>query len=74
MGKYDGDEFNDPIVRCTECQKMLFREELAHTGGCTCGCRKVRNVISVNESEMKLLQNKNIDPEFIAMFAEEAGA
>ena len=72
MGKYDGGDFNDPIVRCTECQKILFRAELEKSGRCICGCRKVRNVFSLSGSEVKLLQNKRVDPEFIEQFQASA--
>jgi rRNA maturation endonuclease Nob1 len=69
MGKYDGDQFCDPVLRCTECQRIIFQEEIAKIGKCpNCGCRKVRNVLTLSDSEEKLLKNKNVDPEFLELF------
>lgn len=69
MGKYDGDSFNDPAVRCTECQRIIFQEEVAKLGKCpNCGCRKVRNILTLSDSEALLFKNKGIDPEFLELF------
>jgi hypothetical protein len=70
MGQYDEDkDFNDPVVRCTACVKILFREDLQKAGKCIyCGCRKVMSLDVVSDSEIKLLKNKKIDPNFIALF------
>jgi hypothetical protein len=74
MGKYEGGEFNDPVVRCTDCQRIIFLEDLKKLGVCVCGCRKVRNVVTINDSDLKLLQNKKVDPEFISLFEQVADA
>jgi hypothetical protein len=69
MGKYDGESFNDPVVRCTECQRIIFKEEVETIGRCPgCGCRKVRNLMTISDSEEKLLKNKKVDPEFLELF------
>jgi uncharacterized CHY-type Zn-finger protein len=74
MGKYDADQsFNDPVLRCTECSKLLFHEEILKVGKCKyCGCRKIRSVEVFNDLELKLMKNKGIDPEYIALFEEVA--
>jgi|WetSurMetagenome_2_1015567.scaffolds.fasta_scaffold1836367_2 predicted RNA-binding Zn-ribbon protein involved in translation (DUF1610 family) len=69
MGKYDGDAFNDPAVRCTECQRIIFKNEIETIGRCpNCGCRKVRNIATLSDSEAKLMRNKKVDPEFLELF------
>ena len=70
MSKYDDDQpFSDPVVRCTECQKLLFREDIQAIGKCKyCGCRKVRSLDVLKDSEMKLMKNKQVDPEYLELF------
>lgn len=68
--KYDGKGvFNDPVVRCTECQQIIFREEL-HAAGCCpkCGNRRVRNVLAFDDKELEYMKAKGIDPDFLAIF------
>lgn len=79
MSKYGEDQpFNDPVVRCTECNKILFMADIRKFGKCIyCGCRKVRSLDVISDSEVKLLKNKKVDPEFLALFGpleEVAGA
>jgi rRNA maturation endonuclease Nob1 len=66
MSKYDGDQqFDDPVVRCTGCTKILFKEQIQKIGKCVyCGCRKVRTVDMLSDSEIKLMKNKKIDSVF----------
>jgi hypothetical protein len=70
LNKYDRDgSFNDPIVRCCDCQAIISRETIRDAGCCPqCGNRRVRNVLAMNEEEMDKLKENNIDPEFIALF------
>ena len=69
MGKYDGKEFNDPVVRCCDCQTIIWREDLAKIGQCpTCGNRRVRNVTTLKPDEQQSLIDRGIDPEFLAQF------
>jgi hypothetical protein len=69
MSKYDSGAFCDPAVRCTECQRIIFQAEVEAIGRCpNCGCRKVRNIVTLSDSEQKLMKNKNVDPEFLAEF------
>jgi phage FluMu protein Com len=71
MSKYNGPEFNDPVVRCVECQKLIFKEAIQMRGKCPqCGCRKVRNVMNLTQSEHKLMIHKGVDPEFLILFEE----
>ncbi len=72
--KYHRDaKFDDPIVRCTECQAIVHRGVIAETGGCDkCGNRRVRNVLTLSVEEMDELKKKNVDPVFLALF-EESG-
>jgi predicted RNA-binding Zn-ribbon protein involved in translation (DUF1610 family) len=70
MEKYSKDgEFTDPIVRCTECQGIIFREKLQTIGMCPkCGNRRVRNVLTMNEKELAFVKEKGIDPDFLKLF------
>lgn len=67
--KYSKDgQFSDPVVRCDSCQRLLLVEKLKTMGACVCGGRKVRNVRSCNEEELKAMTQWGIDPEFITLF------
>lgn len=68
--KYDkAAPFNDPIVRCDSCHKVVVRQHLHIMGSCPyCGNRKVRNVLTMTEEEMHQLKKWQVDPEFIALF------
>jgi len=66
---YSIDKFNDPIVRCSDCQTLIFRGELQQIGCCPkCGNRRVKNVLVCSEAEMADLMSKNVDPDFLALF------
>ena len=69
--KYHRDApFDDPIVRCTECQTLAYRGHLTKEGMCSkCGNRRFRNVMTLNAEEMKELVSKKVDPDFLALFA-----
>ena len=77
--KYDGPDFNDPIVRCDQCVKIVHRAFLEKHGGCChCGNKRVRNVQGMDLDEYKKLeagtlvigieQPYKIDPEYLALF------
>ena len=70
MKKYDPDAaFEDPVVRCCDCQTLIFREAIRKYHGCPkCGNKRVRNVLNMTETEMAKLKKKGVDPEFIALF------
>ena len=73
--KYDGKEMDDPIVRCTECQRLIFMEEIRDVGMCPgCGCKRVRDVRVLNDQEIAELKAKDIDPDFLAIFNPAGGA
>jgi len=70
IGKYDRDNlsFNDPAVRCCECHSLILRTVISTEGGCPkCGNKRVRNVLTMSEDEMKRIKDK-VDPEWIALF------
>ena len=61
--------FNDPVVRCNECQKLLRREELAKIGNCKlCGSKSVKEVLTFNSREQKLMRKWGVDEDFLALF------
>lgn len=69
MEKYGKESFNDPVLRCDSCRKLVLRSTLHRLGKCPCGNRKVREVHSVDSEEVVWMQTQGIDPEFIACFA-----
>jgi len=70
LPKYDVDgPFMDPIVRCCDCAKIIMREAIKKFGSCpSCGNRRVRNVLSMTPEEFEKLKEKNIDPDYLALF------
>jgi len=68
--KYHKDApFQDPVLRCDSCQKLMLNTIMHALGKCpNCGNRKVRNVTTMNNDEYDWMKEKNIDPEFLALF------
>ena len=65
----DSPGFCDPVVRCTECSKIILTEKLKVTGFCPhCGCRKVRNLQVFNTEEKRQMEQWDVDPNFLALF------
>jgi hypothetical protein len=68
------DPFQDPVLRCDGCKKIIRREEIQKTGSCTCGHKKVANLMSFNLREyLRMRYLWRIDPEFLAMFTSKGG-
>jgi rRNA maturation endonuclease Nob1 len=64
--------FNDPVVRCTECQEMIDRKTLQEHGSCPkCGNRRMRNVLTMDTAERDWLR-VNGHEEFLKLFEEVA--
>ncbi len=70
MEKYDKDgPFVDPVVRCTDCGKLVWRDTIREHGMCLkCGNKRMRNALTLSGEEMALLKEKNVDAEFLALF------
>jgi len=63
--------FQDPLLRCDSCTKIVKTETLRNLGRCPkCGNRRVRNVQTLTPEEIKQAQDWDIDPEFFALFEE----
>ena len=59
---YNGKEFNDPIVRCYSCSKLVHRAFIAVHAGCNhCGNKRFRNVTGMNDKEYNALKNATYD-------------
>jgi hypothetical protein len=67
MYESDG-PFNDPVVRCDSCQRILMVAKLRDIGGCICGSRKVRNLKGFDDKEEALMKEWEIDPAFLRLF------
>lgn len=68
------EKFDDPVVRCTDCQTLITRDEIRKFGMCpSCGTRRMRNVVVLSAKEMQELRNKDISPEFLAEFEVKNG-
>jgi hypothetical protein len=70
MSKYTVDgPFNDPVVRCCECQSLIHRGTISKQGCCPgCGSKRVKSAINFSEKEMETLKKSGIDPEFLKLF------
>ena len=62
--------FNDPVMRCEGCSKLVNTIDGAlKIGKCpNCGSRKVNAVEVFNKEELEKMEEWNIDPDFIAIF------
>ena len=61
--------FDDPVVRCCDCQRIIFRAEIARYGGCPeCGNKRIRNILTLKPIEMQMLRDKQIDENFLKLF------
>jgi len=68
--RYSNDgPFDDPVIRCTECQHLIFRGEIEKFGSCPkCSSRRMRNVLNMSGEEMEMLRAKQIDENFLKLF------
>lgn len=68
--KYDKDSpFEDPVVRCDSCAKLMLMEKLHKNGVCDCGNRKVRTMLTFSFLEYLIMRFWwRIDPEYLKMF------
>lgn len=84
MVEYNGKEFNDPIVRCTDCLSLVHRIYISKKGGCHhCGNRRMKNVLTMKPEEMSKIIDGSInfeldkkdwwpmDPAFLGLFEED---
>jgi hypothetical protein len=73
--------FNDPLVRCYDCGKLVHRLWIAKFAGCShCGSRKFRNIQAFTEEELVQVVNGTfpfglrkeewypVDPDFMVLF------
>ena len=71
IAKYDPDNlsFEDPLLRCCDCSTLIMRESLREAGCCPkCGCKRVRNVLALTQSEMDACVAAKVDKEFLALW------
>ena len=68
--KYSDDgPFNDPVVRCDGCAKIVLQDTLRKMGMCpNCGKRRVNKVSVFNEDELNQMIEWGVDPDFFAIF------
>jgi predicted RNA-binding Zn-ribbon protein involved in translation (DUF1610 family) len=60
--------FTDPCVRCTDCQRLIFRDEVQQFGCCPdCGNKRVRNVLTLKDDERQMLEQKGYN-DFLKLF------
>ena len=65
----DKDKFQDPVLRCDSCNKLVLSKDLFRLGVCPeCGNRKVRKVLLFKEEEFVWMREQGIDPEFFKEF------
>lgn len=68
--KYSKDgEFQEPIVRCDSCAKLVLVASIKKMGMCPlCSNGRFRNVRTLTDEEMIKVKEWNIDPEWIALW------
>jgi hypothetical protein len=61
--------FNDPVVRCDKCSKILLLEKIRQDGTCPyCGSRRIRNLLAFDDEEAAQMKAWNIPEEFMKIF------
>lgn len=69
LEKYHKDApFNDPVVRCDSCNKVILLDRLRKLGMCECGNRKVRSLQTFTTEERDQMTGWGVDPDFLALF------
>lgn len=63
------DPFEDPVLRCDSCGKLVYAPTVRQIGCCDgCGGRKMRNVKTFTSEEREKMVGWNVDPNFLALF------
>lgn len=63
--------FNDPVVRCDKCNKILLLEQIKREGSCPwCGARRIRNLLNMTGEEFSQMKTWAVPEEFLALFQE----
>jgi len=80
MIDYNGKGFNDPIVRCEGCAKLVHRKYISKIGGCNhCGNKRFKSLRGLTGDEFKAIsegtydfsmKSYTIDPDYLEMFEE----
>jgi hypothetical protein len=73
LDKYGKDgPFAEPVMRCDSCAELILRSDLHKRGMCECGNTRVRNVLTVKEKEMPIVQKwideGKIDSDWLALW------
>lgn len=73
--KYSDDgPFNDPVVRCDGCSKIILKEKIGEIGMCpNCGHRRVNKLRVFNEEELNQMIEWGVDPDYFAIFENREG-
>lgn len=61
--------FADPVVRCGECRGLVKTEYLRKNGTCACGNRKVYEVKTLKDDEIRKLRAEF--PDFCEVFEQK---
>jgi uncharacterized CHY-type Zn-finger protein len=75
--KYDKDgPFNDPVVRCYECDRLILTAKVKQVGKCPfCGTTKVKEVRTFNLREyLKMRFWWRVDAAWLALFSGKGAA
>jgi len=74
-GKYAPDNpegFKEPVLRCVECQKLNWVEDLRRDHTCICGCPRFRTVKALDDKEIRQMLKRKVDPEYLELFGYKA--
>lgn len=72
LSKYDPkstEGFQDPVLRCDTCAKIVKNETIHKLGACpNCGNKKMKHLRAYNSGELETMKRWKVDPEFLAQF------
>lgn len=65
--------FEDPLVRCDGCKKMILFRGFMEVGRCPeCGSNRIRNLQLMTQVEHDMALKWGVDPDFMALFEGKA--
>ena len=61
--------FNDPVVRCDKCSRILQLAQIKKEGQCPhCGSKRIGSLQTFNDEELAQMKRWGVDEDFIALF------
>ena len=65
----DSGPFNDPVLRCDSCNKLVLQRTILQIGKCPhCGRAKFWKLRTFTSQELAWMKDQDVDPEFLKLF------